>query len=433
MRHKIFSLFSFVFLFAALAFFVPGEVSAADLSDYTHTGSFFENPNNGYTYEWAVRNTDNTPVLLKDGELDSDEFVSDGTYTYYCQADGSVMQDRLTYHPDGNPDHIIYFDGFGHEVFNAFTHASHSITGEPIADGEIYYFNVYGFMYKNTVTFDQTGTKLYYINGNGQMQHDGWFDFDHDAGYGDSEDKWEFAGTSYKGYANYDGNLVRNEESNYNGQGALMLNNGEMALDSDFPFAYKSGHIVYDTDPYINYMIEDMLRQAGVSDSMSDDEKIKTIYHWMLYNIKHDDELDYDKNYPAHYDFDVIESGARRISFFTDTLVNMGKAKYADIVSEAMTTYWVGVCGGVTSVFVAMCSHAGVDAGFCGGAYINRNGTRVGHYWPYAYVDGQQYFYDIDVEIKNLGKGQGDWYWYKKNRADAEKTHEFSEIWAVDE
>lgn len=46
------------------------------------------------------------------------DFVFDGSYTYYAQADGTPMTNRLTYHPDG--EHIIYFDEDGHEVFNNF-------------------------------------------------------------------------------------------------------------------------------------------------------------------------------------------------------------------------------------------------------------------------------------------------------------------------
>ena len=52
------------------------------------------------------------------GEIITNAFFFDGSYTYYLQADGSPMTDRLTYHPDG--EHIIYFDTNGHEVFTNF-------------------------------------------------------------------------------------------------------------------------------------------------------------------------------------------------------------------------------------------------------------------------------------------------------------------------
>lgn len=238
----------------------------------TLSNNTFINPNNGSSYAWVTRASDGAKVLYKDGKLDADEFVSDGTYTYYVnsdgtimknefawhptenhpiyfdenghevfndfkgvgdytyffQADGSPMTDRLTYHPDG--EHIIYFDGNGHEVFSSFAHPSMTITGETIADGDQYYFNVYGYMYKNTVTYDATGTKLYYINGNGQMQHSGWFTFEDNAGYGDDPSAiWQLTG-SRLGFAQYDGSLLTNASTfDYNGAPVYMQGNGEAA------------------------------------------------------------------------------------------------------------------------------------------------------------------------------------------------------------
>lgn len=39
--------------------------------------------------------------LYSNGHMVINDFVFDGTYTYYAQADGTPMKDRLTYHPDG--------------------------------------------------------------------------------------------------------------------------------------------------------------------------------------------------------------------------------------------------------------------------------------------------------------------------------------------
>lgn len=92
---------------------------------------------------------DGTHYYLSDGTLATECFFCDGVNTYYLQNDGTPMIDRLTYHPDGQ--HIIYFDYWGHEVFNANKTVFQSITGEEI--NEEYYFNVYGFMYINELTF----------------------------------------------------------------------------------------------------------------------------------------------------------------------------------------------------------------------------------------------------------------------------------------
>ena len=86
-------------------------------------------------------------------------------YTYYMQADGTPMKDRLTYHPDG--EHIIYLDTEGHEVFANFQYC-------PSVD-YICYFDSQGYLYKDQITF--VGDKTYYLNANGALEQNGWFQF----------------------------------------------------------------------------------------------------------------------------------------------------------------------------------------------------------------------------------------------------------------
>ncbi len=130
------------------------------------------------------------------------EFKCDGTYTYYFQADGTAMRNRLTYHPDGT--HVIYFDENGHEVFSNFHHVEKSIAGEAVDD--LCFFDVYGHMYVDVMTYDQAGQKLYYVNPYGVIEQGKWFEF---------SDTCVWAGTTNKvgkgyGYANADGTLMIN-------------------------------------------------------------------------------------------------------------------------------------------------------------------------------------------------------------------------------
>ena len=108
----------------------------------------------------------------KNGNLVTDEFKCDGTYTYYMQADGTPMKDRLTYHPDG--EHIIYLDPEGHEVFTNFQYC-------PSVD-YICYFDSQGYLYKDQITF--VGDKTYYLNANGALEQNGWFRFANGLDYG---------------------------------------------------------------------------------------------------------------------------------------------------------------------------------------------------------------------------------------------------------
>lgn len=160
-----------------------------------------------------------------DGTQVINEFQCDGTYTYYFQADGTAMRDRLTYHPDGI--HVIYFDRFGHEVFSDFANVKQSIEGYPVDD--MCFFNSYGYMYIDTLTYDKSGTKLYYVNPYGVLERKGWFPFsgkEFDAGLG-------FSGRSGGyGYANPDCSLLVNTNAvDWYNQTVYIQGDGHMFYD----------------------------------------------------------------------------------------------------------------------------------------------------------------------------------------------------------
>ena len=159
----------------------------------------------------------------EDGKQVINEFKCDGEYTYYFQADGTAMKDRLTYHPDGV--HVIYFDKDGHEVFSDFAHISKSIAGTDVDD--MCFFNVYGYMYVDTLTYDKTGTKLYDVNPYGVLERNGWFQFsghEFEAGLGFSGKAGGY------GYANSDCSLSVNETRRFtDGTKVYMQGDGHMA------------------------------------------------------------------------------------------------------------------------------------------------------------------------------------------------------------
>ena len=126
-------------------------------------------------------NWDGSHYTKADGALATDVFFFDGKYTYYLQADGSPMKDKLTYHPDG--EHIIYLDTEGHEVFTSFQYC-------PSVEYTCY-FDSQGYLYKDQITF--VGDKVYYLNANGKMEQNGWFGFANGRDYG---------------FANQDGTLI---------------------------------------------------------------------------------------------------------------------------------------------------------------------------------------------------------------------------------
>ncbi len=178
----------------------------------------------------------------------------------------------------------------------------------------------------------------------------------------------------------------------------------------------------------IDYIAEQMIQAAGVKPGMSDDERVKLIYHFMTVNFKH---VHYNKtnDYTVYYKVGSAKVKKLVDAYYAETqqLYKDGKITNGKVSSSILWNMKrrIGECNHHALIFKILCWHAGVDSGVCKGYYINMNGTRAGHYWNYAVVNGKRYYYDVDVEIQNYGGGQGDYYWYKDDRAKAEKRHQF--------
>ena len=179
------------------------------------------------------------------GNVIINAFFCDGTYTYYLQADGTPMKDRLTYHPDGY--HIIYFDANGHEVFSDFAHVTKSIAGDAVDD--LCFFDVYGYMYVNKLTYDKAGQNLYYINECGVIQRGNrWFQFPSYIENIDGEDL--YTGNAY-GFGTENGALLTNTMTyNQSGQQVYLQGNGMTAMGlvdiggTWYMFDVNDGHFV---------------------------------------------------------------------------------------------------------------------------------------------------------------------------------------------
>ncbi|GHU42988.1 hypothetical protein FACS1894111_07800 [Clostridia bacterium] len=166
-------------------------LSSMNVSDYNKTGTYYVDAyavRQDGSYYVVGRNTFaleelNTSWTGPQGEtwkIDSDglsrcydangnqiknAFQCDGTYTYFFQADGSPMTNRLTYHPDGK--NLIYFDEQGHEVFDHFQYCKDV--------KYTCYFNTYGYLCIDEIVF--SGGKPYYLDKTGAMKQNEWFYF----------------------------------------------------------------------------------------------------------------------------------------------------------------------------------------------------------------------------------------------------------------
>ena len=161
--------------------------------------------------------------IRQNGTSVINEFKCDGTYTYYFQQDGTAMKNRLTYHPDGV--HVIYFDEYGHEVFSDFANVKKTISGEEVDD--YCFFDTFGYLYVDVVTYDKSGTKLYYANPYGVLERGKWFKFSDTVMCADGT-PWSGAAGNF-GYANADGTLMKDTYT-YNWEGRLVYMQGNGAM-----------------------------------------------------------------------------------------------------------------------------------------------------------------------------------------------------------
>lgn len=181
-------------------------------------------------------------------------------------------------------------------------------------------------------------------------------------------------------------------------------------------------------NPEIDYMAEQMVKAAGVKMSMSDEQKVKKIYHYMTKKFKHTHYKALNNKYKAYYNLKKLTPKIIKYMKKTNKLLAKGELVYN--YQYGYTTTWCmqrrrGVCDDHAEIFKILCNHVGVEAGVCGGYYLNRSGSKEAHAWNYAIVNGKKYYYDVDVEIQNYKKGQGDYYWYRKTKKQAKKNHKF--------
>lgn len=226
-------------------------------------------------------------------------------------------------------------------------------------------------------------------------------------------------------------------------------NNGSIVPTEDTDTT-ASGVARLTGDAELDYMAEMMLREAGVTSSMSADEKVQRIYYWVSHEFKHvhDDHSHYKK----YYNLKSLATSIKAYRAATDKLVAEGKAQYVQLVYCAGIKYatgaytasrhtsfqntaklWfnsrVGQCNRTADAFMILCNHAGIEGGVCAGYYLNSNGTKSGHYWNWLRLDGEVYYYDVDVQLQNNAKGFRHPYyerWYKANRTMALKYHQFT-------
>ena len=178
-----------------------------------------------------------------------------------------------------------------------------------------------------------------------------------------------------------------------------------------------------------DYLAEDMLKQAGVKANMSDDKKVEKIYTYMVKNFKHTDNYDSIK---LKYNLKKLDPKIKAYEQKTQKMFDSHQVLHNYVTNDFMLSFLQdcmarrgGVCTENALMFKIMCQHAGIQCYLCNGYYLNLNGSKKGHSWNKAIINGKAYYYDVDVEIQNYKKGQKSFHWYKKTYKQSTKNHKY--------
>ena len=127
------------------------------------------------------------------------------------------------------------------------------------------------------------------------------------------------------------------------------------------------------TDDFVAEILDKIIKPG-----MTDNQKVKTIYDYMIYNFEHDSNA-----------APVFSSGNRN-----------NANPLSSTVSWAMPILVAGkgTCDVFANTFRLIAIRLGYETNFVSGQYINRDGSRHGHGWNQIKVGGEWYWLDVDVE-----------------------------------
>lgn len=115
--------------------------------------------------------------------------------------------------------------------------------------------------------------------------------------------------------------------------------------------------------------IKDVLREI-IDDDMSDTEKVKAIYDWLVMNVVYDGDL-----------LDLLYANTPNLN------------RYNGFYLEGVFLDKKAVCEGISKAFTVMCNMEGIRCVTVEG-YQTKNPSGAGHEWNKVYIDGNWYIVD---------------------------------------
>jgi len=123
-------------------------------------------------------------------------------------------------------------------------------------------------------------------------------------------------------------------------------------------------------DQSVDSFIADILNKT-ITSGMTDEQKVKAIYDYLIYNFEHDDNaapILFGTGYDSAYTFDDTVALAMPI-------IATGK----------------GTCDAFANIFRLLAIRLGFECNYVSGQYINSDGTKAGHGWNQIMINNEWY------------------------------------------
>lgn len=217
--------------------------------------------------------------------------------------------------------------------------------------------------------------------------------------------------------------------------------------------AVKQRTLQYTGEPATDYLIELMLKEAGVKQSMTDEEIAKAIYTWMGKRFIPTNDpgvrAKIDKGYKRKRYYKSEKMTAEAQAFFrkTEAKRKQGQVVYESEFYASMFDnpeydpyeasylwqaredfeYCWGDCMTHSDAFTLLCKHAGLTAGWAHG-YACPGSNPSNHYWSWVVLGGKRYYVDLWQTGSNyFNNKQFSYAWFKIPKKIARKMFDFRE------
>jgi len=136
------------------------------------------------------------------------------------------------------------------------------------------------------------------------------------------------------------------------------------------------------TDSFVTGILDETIRPG-----MTDTEKIKAIYDYLIFNFAHD-------------------SSSMPI-LLGDNTGDANPLALAVSLSMPIQITGTGTCDAFANTFLLLAIRLGYECNYVSGQYVNLDGTKHGHGWNQIKVNDEWYWVDVDIEGQVFQRGNG--------------------------